>query len=187
MKPIEKAFFEKLADIMKKEYEVEVTDTQMNVLIPGIGLHERTLKAELVFRDEDCGIESGEAGILQIFIGICRHQPNQEAAFKEKIVELNHELNLGAFHVYVPMTHVYYAYDVILPDMTTEYSILSVMIALMKMTENLGYLYNYLIIIGSDAESMTLAQYEEEMENARLLMEENPELYEQIRREGMEE
>jgi len=186
LKPNEKAFFEKLSDIMKKQYQTEITEEQMNITIPGIGLHENALTAELVFRDENCGIEDGSAGILQIFISICRHQPNQEALFKEKIVELNHQLMVGAFHVYVPLTHVYYAYDVILPDMNTEYSVLSVMIALMKMTENLGYLYDYLIIIGSDAEAMTLTQYEEEMENARLLMEENPELFEEIRRQGTE-
>lgn len=167
-------FLEKMNNLLKESYETKLTENELIFILPNIGLTRSQVKTELAFYDEDCEIEGKSSGIMQIYFTICTYHEEEETQIAVKLLELNEHSLLGNFNLYKPYKHIYYRCSLVIPDLEYEGAPETVLAALAKLSSNLDYLYSYLVMIGDNVSSITLEEYQDEMDNIKKLLEIDP-------------
>jgi len=181
MKQQEKIFLKKIQELLQDKYETRmVEDEGLNFILPHMGLNRGSVKAELIFYDEDCEIEGKESGVLQFYITVCTYNEKEEAELAVRLLELNGRSLLGHFNMYKPLRHVYYRYSLPIPDLEDESALETIFVVLSKLSSNLDYLYSYIIMISNQVSSITLNEYEGEMENLKKVLEIDPDFLDKM-------
>lgn len=181
MKKEQIEFLGKMQEILQTGFETKLSENVLAFLLTDIGLHKSKVKAELMFYDEDCEIPGKESGVLQIYITVCSYREEQTNEVGLRLLELNTFSLLGNFNLYKPLNHIFYRYSLPIPDLAYEGAPEIIMAALSKLSVNLNYLYNYLTLIGDNVNSITLQEYQDEMENLKSVLESNPDFLDNLK------
>lgn len=173
-------FLKKMQALLQESYETKLTEGGLIFILPHIGLHRNSVKAELMFYEEDCEIEGKASGVLQIYITVCTYREEEEAELAVRLLELTEHSLMGNFNLYRPLQHIYYRYSLPIPDLEYEGALETTLVALSKLSSNLDYLYSYLTMIGDHVSNITLEEYQEEMENLKKVLEIDPDYLEKL-------
>ncbi|MBQ8687622.1 MAG: hypothetical protein IJ512_03605 [Ruminococcus sp.] len=183
MNQAQNEFLEKLKVLLQDQYEISRTDTGLLMILPGLGMQEEGVAAELMFYPHVSEVEDDRSGVLQIYITVCNYREENAVQTTLRLEELTKRANVGHFGLYHDASIIYYRYCVTLADIESRYALQTVCVALANMSELLNYLYDYIVIMGDDVNAMTLEEYDEGMDELITFMQEDPDFLDKLRQE----
>ncbi len=171
----QKQFLENIQSMLEEKHQTKLSEDGLAFLMENVGIHSSSVKGELCFFTEDCGIEGVDSGILQILFTVSfEYRKDQTERLLARLDELNKRLMIGCFNLYEPLGHIIYRYGLPLPELDSPEASQLLFITLAKMSNAMELLLNYILMLAEDVDTITLDEYLEELDILRKALEEDP-------------
>lgn len=179
MTNIQKRFLENIQSILNEDHRTKLTEDSLAFVMENVGIHNSSLKAELCFFNEDCGIEGVNSGILQILFTVSLgYSKERTMELTARLDEVNKRIMLGSFHAYEPFNHIVFRYGLPITDLEAPDALQLLFVTLAKMSDELELLFNYILMIAGDVDTITLDEYLEELNILRMAIADDPDFVE---------
>ncbi len=179
----QKEFLKQMYQLLREKYEIRLNENELYFLLSDVGLHQETVRAEMMFYDTESTGQEPPYGMLQLYITLCEYREEEKELLAARLTELNQKTLIGHFGIYPPLHQIYYRYSLPMADVSAPAAQEMTCIVMSQMTDLLDYLYDYIVMIGDNASSITLEEYEAEMKNLAEILEQDPDFLDKLRQE----